>query len=51
MALRLVPLLGLAGVAMACLLLPGIAALGTAYGLSCCAPRRYCLSHSWVLRR
>jgi copper resistance protein D len=31
-----VPLLGLAGVAMACLLLPGIAALGTAYGLLLC---------------
>lgn len=36
LALRLVPLLGLAGVAMACLLLPGIAALGTAYGLLLC---------------
>ena len=36
-AVVVVPLLGLAGVAMACLLLPGIAALGSAYGLILCA--------------
>jgi putative copper export protein len=35
-AVRLVPLLGLAGIAMACLLLPGIAAVLTAYGLLLC---------------
>lgn len=35
-AVRLVPLLGLAGIAMACLLLPGIAALGTPYGFLLC---------------
>ncbi len=36
-ALWLVPLLALAGLAMACLLLPGAAALATAYGLLLCA--------------
>jgi copper resistance protein D len=36
-ALRLVPLLALAGLAMACLLLPGVAALTTPYGLLLCA--------------
>jgi copper resistance protein D len=35
-AVRLVPLLGLAGVAMACLLLPGVAAVRTPYGLLVC---------------
>jgi copper resistance protein D len=37
LALRLVPLLGLAGIAMACVLLPGIAALATPYGFLLCA--------------
>jgi len=36
LALKVVPLLALAGVAMACLLLPGVAALGTAYGALLC---------------
>jgi copper resistance protein D len=37
LALLLVPLLALAGIAMACLLLPGVAALATPYGLLLCA--------------
>ena len=37
LALAVVPLLALAGLAMACLLLPGLAALRTPYGLLLCA--------------
>ncbi len=37
LALKVVPLLALAGAAMACLLLPGVAALATPYGWLVCA--------------
>ncbi|HEY2809658.1 MAG TPA: CopD family protein [Steroidobacteraceae bacterium] len=36
LALKVVPLLGLAGLAMACLLLPDLGALGTRYGVLLC---------------
>jgi putative copper export protein len=36
LALKVVPLLAIAGVAMACLLLPGPGSLGTSYGLLLC---------------